>query len=167
VLYRIDNGTWRKVLNPETEAMRSGEAFWIYCKGSSDYQGPLRVETLSPGGLMLRGNGDEIVLRNESGYPLLPEIRHVVSGGNGISLSVGANVIDDEAGGIKSFKILMEDDDWSAHLAPLEAGAAARIPFALQSEKMSVAEAQTLICIKTDVGTETWLPVQGLREDLK
>lgn len=45
-IYRLNNttGAWEIVNNPATTAMRSGEAFWIYCQSGSDYQGPLSVE---------------------------------------------------------------------------------------------------------------------------
>lgn len=41
-IYRLAGGKWRQVLKPETEAMKAGEAFWIYCDGPSDYTGRLR-----------------------------------------------------------------------------------------------------------------------------
>jgi biotin carboxyl carrier protein len=44
-IYRMVDGRWKQVIQPSAESMRSGEAFWIFCEGSSDYQGPLRVET--------------------------------------------------------------------------------------------------------------------------
>lgn len=43
-IYRLDpNGTWTPVLNPYSTAIQSGEAYWIYCKGNSDFDGPLSV----------------------------------------------------------------------------------------------------------------------------
>ena len=52
-IYRLNNtsGTWEIVNNPATTAMRSGEAFWIYCQSGSDYQGPLTVEANGADGL--------------------------------------------------------------------------------------------------------------------
>jgi len=45
-IYRLNNtsGTWEIVNDPTTVAMRSGEAFWIYCQSGSDYQGPLSID---------------------------------------------------------------------------------------------------------------------------
>jgi hypothetical protein len=37
------DGKWHKVGNPAAERMRRGEAFWVYCRGQSQYQGPLTV----------------------------------------------------------------------------------------------------------------------------
>lgn len=39
-------GTWDKVTDPYTTLMKSGEAYWVYCKGASDYQGPMEVLNL-------------------------------------------------------------------------------------------------------------------------
>jgi hypothetical protein len=52
-IYRLNNtsGAWEIVNNPSTAAMRSGEAFWIYCRSGSDYQGPLTVEADGADGL--------------------------------------------------------------------------------------------------------------------
>jgi hypothetical protein len=52
-IYRLNNasGSWEIVNNPATTAMRSGEAFWIYCQSGSDYQGPLTVEADGADGL--------------------------------------------------------------------------------------------------------------------
>ena len=52
-IYRLNNasGAWEIVNNPATTAMRSGEAFWIYCQSGSDYQGPLTVEANGADGL--------------------------------------------------------------------------------------------------------------------
>lgn len=51
-IYRLNNsGTWELVSNPGAVAMRSGEAFWIYCQAGSDYQGPLAAEAEGVDGL--------------------------------------------------------------------------------------------------------------------
>lgn len=38
------DGKNRQVLDPDSETLRQGEAYWIYCKGASDFSGPLKVE---------------------------------------------------------------------------------------------------------------------------
>lgn len=52
-IYRLNNtsGAWEIVNNPATTTMRSGEAFWVYCQSSSDYQGLLAVEADNADGL--------------------------------------------------------------------------------------------------------------------
>lgn len=52
-IYRLNNvsGAWEMLNNPAAATMRSGEAFWVYCKSGSDYQGPLMVEANNADGL--------------------------------------------------------------------------------------------------------------------
>jgi hypothetical protein len=52
-VYRLNNasGKWEFVQNQAATTMRSGEAYWVYCEGSSTYQGPLRVDLPMSDGL--------------------------------------------------------------------------------------------------------------------
>jgi hypothetical protein len=44
-IYRLNSlGTWELI--PSTAAIKSGEAYWVYCKDSSTYQGPVSVQIL-------------------------------------------------------------------------------------------------------------------------
>jgi hypothetical protein len=44
-VYRLNNGSgkWEFVQDPANAKIESGGAYWIYCEGSSSYQGPLKV----------------------------------------------------------------------------------------------------------------------------
>ncbi len=79
-IYRLDaSGAWVKVADPATERLRKGEAFWVYTKGVSDYQGPLRVTLEQGNGLDYGRSLSETVLRlkNETSsaqtYTLTPK----------------------------------------------------------------------------------------------
>ena len=50
-IYRMENGAWKLVADPMNTPIRSGEAFWIYCKGNSDYTGPMTVQLPQSTGL--------------------------------------------------------------------------------------------------------------------
>ena len=50
-IYRLQNDRWVKVLSPAATAVRPGEAFWTYCEGNTDFQGPLEVEIAATGAL--------------------------------------------------------------------------------------------------------------------
>lgn len=44
-IYRLNQqGNWEFVADPGAARVRSGEAYWVYCEGTSTYQSPLRVE---------------------------------------------------------------------------------------------------------------------------
>lgn len=42
-VFRLINGSWQQV-NPATTSIRSGESYWVYCKGPSDYTGPIEID---------------------------------------------------------------------------------------------------------------------------
>jgi len=42
--YRLNTqGEWEFIENPGDSTMTSGEAYWVYCEGSSAYEGPLHI----------------------------------------------------------------------------------------------------------------------------
>jgi len=53
-IYRLNNqnGRWEFVQDPASATIRSGEAYWVYCEGSSAYQGPLKVDLPMSDGLL-------------------------------------------------------------------------------------------------------------------
>lgn len=51
-IYRLDpSGVWQVVTSPYSAPVRSGEAYWIFTQGPSQYQGPLEVESNAYDGL--------------------------------------------------------------------------------------------------------------------
>lgn len=51
-IYRLGStGNWEKLQTPLTTRMKHGEAFWIFCEGSSEFIGPLVVELEQGNGL--------------------------------------------------------------------------------------------------------------------
>jgi len=68
-IYRLnESGQWKLVRSPSTEVLRSGEAYWVYCKGESVYSGPLSIDLGAPGMLAFGHTLNELVLglKNES-----------------------------------------------------------------------------------------------------
>lgn len=46
-VYRLSSqGVWELVANPVTTAIKSGEAYWVYCNGSSTFQAPVKVQIM-------------------------------------------------------------------------------------------------------------------------
>jgi len=68
-IYVLDNtaGNWVRVTDPHV-MMTPGEAFWVHCKGSSNFTGPLSVQLESVSGISFGASLDEqdVVLRNAS-----------------------------------------------------------------------------------------------------
>jgi len=166
-IYRLTDGAWRRVLDPTAESMKSGEAFWIYCAGASQYTGPLAVETTVRGGLFISTAGDELTLRNHSGHPLSATVEHVPSGTNPVPLSLVIQLVGATDDAVQTVATAKPEGAWTQALPPLEAGAALRMPLEVRSQDLRVGVQSSLLKISTDLGTETWIPVVTTRKDLE
>jgi hypothetical protein len=164
-IYRLVNGRWKQVLQPTAETMRSGEAFWIYCKGSSDYQGPLRAE-VSGLGLALGQGPADLTLRNEAPHPLTPTIHHVPGDASPLPLSILIKTYGDPNAPVKTVPANLPAAAWQQALPPLEVAGAIAIPFECRSGELLKPLQGSLLKITTDLGTETWVPVSGRRDSL-
>lgn len=58
-VYRLAQGSWQKVSNLATAEIRSGEAYWIYSEGKTNYQGPLDLRFTGLDSLNF-GNGSNL-----------------------------------------------------------------------------------------------------------
>lgn len=46
-VYRLSpQGVWELVANPAATTIKSGDAYWVYCNGSSTYQAPMNVQIM-------------------------------------------------------------------------------------------------------------------------
>ncbi len=165
-LYRLDSGTWRQVLNPAAEVMRSGEAFWIYSSGVSTYQGPLQAETSNRNGVSLGAVGDSVILRNTTTHPVAVTLQHVVTGPNPVPLSLVILAVGDTNAPVKTISTPQPDGAWQQPMPAIEAGQAFRLPFELRPDAMKSSRQGSLLKFSTDVGTEIWIPIYGFRQDL-
>lgn len=51
-IYRLDeNDNWKKVQYPSITPMKQGEAYWVYCKGPSNFVGPIKCQVEQGKGL--------------------------------------------------------------------------------------------------------------------
>ena len=166
-VYRLVNEVWKKVTNPTVETMRSGEAFWIFSKGGSDYQGPLSVETSPQDGLLVLNGSGTVILRNHSDHPVTPALEHVTVDAKPVPLSINVRVLGDPDNPIKGVAAEKPAGSWQQAMPPMEAGAKLGIPFSVRAGEMTAPEQGSLLKITTDMGTELWVPVVGRRPDLE
>jgi hypothetical protein len=160
-IYRLTDGLWTQVSDPIRTTMRSGEACWIYCKGGSDYQGPLRVKLSAGQGVTFNDSGESgLSLANESSDPMGLNVT-TISADAGVPLAYINR-------GITQARI----DEVAFDLPPtyplpsLDPGQNTGFWLKLRREKMTTASQTTLLKISTDAGVETWIPVTGTRTDL-
>lgn len=166
-LYRLVDGTWRQVLNPGAATMRSGEAFWIYCDGRSDYTGPLEVSTQPATGVYLSSQaGSEVIFRNRTDHPISFAVEHVVDPALPIPLSAPVRALDEAAGGLRTLSVHFDGGYFKQDFPPLEAGEAIRLPLALRLQDAGPGERYSLLKVTTDMGTVAYIPVTAARDDL-
>jgi hypothetical protein len=166
-LYRLVNGSWQRINDPSAEPMRSGEAFWIYCDGGSKYQGPLSVETTSHRGMMFWSGTDSLILRNGTDYPIRPTVEHVATGPHAPPLSIVARAVGYRGTPVSTIAAPKPAGAWTQTIPVLDGGAALRLPLEARRQEQRVFANSSLLKISTDLGTEVWIPVVSIREDLE
>ena len=164
-IYRMVDGVWRRVTDPSVSVMRSGEAFWIYTKGRSSYRGPLEVGVESLFGLTLTTQvGSELFFRNLTGHPLVVTLEHVVAGNDPIPMAIEVRTYDAELPGFRDVTVRLDGGAWEKALPTLEAGRGLRLPLKLQSAHADTGPRHSLLRVRTDLGTVTYVPVTAIRD---
>jgi hypothetical protein len=160
-IFRLADDHWSLVTNPTGTAMRAGEAFWVECKGGSDYQGPLRIK--SPDGNRL-SFGDrtrsDLMVANESRDPAAVQVE-TIGTGQGLPLVYSIRAITDSG-----------PQDVDADLPPvhpfgtLEPGARSSFRLKVSRDRMSSPTGATLLKVSNGAGALVWVPVSAQRGDL-
>ncbi len=167
-IYRLVNGTWRQVTQPNTTVMRAGEAFWIYTQGRSDYRGPLDVRAASSFGVFLSGaSSSDIIFRNLASHPITFTVAHVPGDHDDIPMAIEMQAYDEEAPGFRTVTYTFEQGGWVQPFPPLASGAGIRLPLRLHLSTEPVGRQFSLLRIESDLGTIVYVPVSALREELK
>lgn len=165
-IYRLVEGKWRQVLNPGAESMRAGEAFWIHCKGASDYTGPVQVSPPSPFGVILsQRGGSEIVFRNRAPHPVALRLAHTADPDASVPLSVTIEARDEATGDLRKMALHLPAGNWEQALPTLEAGQAIRLPLELRAQDIPPGERRSILTVFTDLGTKTVVPVTATRDE--
>jgi hypothetical protein len=163
-IYRMTDGVWRLIVDPGATAMRRGEAFWIYCRGRSDYPGPLQVQAPTHDGLVLSPDrGGAIVFRNRTTHPVTFHVQCRVNAQQPIALSTPILAMNEEGGGLQTLHRHFEAENWRQDFPPLEAGRAFSFPLRLR--EMEPGTRTALIEVVSDLGTIHYVPVIARRAE--
>jgi len=161
-IYRMVNGTWRLVTDPSAAVMRSGEAFWIYCQGSSSYKGPVSIDAGFHGGVVLSpATPSQLIIRNRMAHPVSVTLEHLVDAAAPVPLASSMTVYDLENSLILQAGVPLGNDAWTLALPPLEAGAGVKFPLMLDREHADFESRTSIIRATTDLGTITYVPVSA------
>ena len=168
-IYRLANGVWRQVLQPDAEAPRPGEAFWIWCGGGSNWQGPLNVKANSPAGMVLAGGAQAgLEFANASKVPLTFTMSLVVDDDNAeIPLAAVIKAVDPEALGFQAMvdvPIAFPAGAWTQAFPEYNPGNGVLLPLVLRAQDMQPGKHKGLLKVESDLGTVTWIPVHANKE---
>jgi len=160
-IFRLVSDHWSLVTNPTGTVMRAGEAFWVECKGGSDFQGPLRVK--SPDGNRLsfgERTGTDLILANESRDPAAVQVE-TIGTGEGIPLVYSISAITDT--GPQD----VDTDLPALHaFGTLEPGARSSFRLKVRRDKMTSPTGAALLKVSNGAGSLVWVPVSARRGDL-
>ena len=158
-IYRLVDDQWTLVIDPVVSTMKSGEAYWIYCKGGSDYQGPLLTKVVSGQGVTFAGSGEShLVFVNQSGDPLAVRVESVSAD---LPLSYMMRGVSDS-----KIENIAFDLPANYQLPVMEVGETSALWLKLKRSQMTSSSQSGLLKISTDNGAQVWVPVTGTRSDL-
>jgi hypothetical protein len=158
-IYQLVNDQWTLVADPIHSTMKSGEAYWIYCKGGSDFQGPLMTKLVSGQSLLFGTSGESrLVFVNQSGDPLVVSVETV---SNELPLSYMMRGVSDS-----SIENVAFDLPANYSLPVIEPGQTSALWLKLRRAEMTSSSQSALLKISTDNGAQVWIPATGTRDDL-
>lgn len=165
-IYRLVNGTWRQVLTPDTETLRTGEAFWIYCAGASDYPGPLQVSSSAKVGVYLTETGScNLSFLNRTAHPLAFTLEQVTSGNSDVPMAALVTMYKNNVvGEVGSAPVDFPAGAWSQAFPEYEAGTGVTLPLALRPQGLDKGTYTSLLKVTTDLGSVTYVPVTAVKE---
>jgi len=150
-VYRLNSqGKWTFVESPSSAAMRSGEAYWVYCSGGSKYQGPLSLEVtgdnLDFGKIVMIKN---LTIRNLSSAAKAVRV---------VMLDVFPNIFT-----YKNINTATQRVDWlnleGMPAVPVAAAGTSYITIGVRREQMSSSRVDTLLAVYDDQGTRILMPM--------
>jgi hypothetical protein len=154
-IYRLRDDKWALVSSPQSSLMKSGEAFWTYCTGNTDFQGPIDLDGPATGVLDF---GDASSLRKliwksvgPSAAPI--SVESVAPAGNvGTALPLRV-VLRDLDSLTDSFPPLN-----SLNLGGDEGALSGKLSLQLRREEMSAPIQSSLLKFSDGAGSIVWIP---------
>ena len=153
-VYRLANGAWQPVTNLTTTTLRPGEAYWIYCEGHADYQGPLDVRFSGMDGIDLgfHSNASTVELTNRSNAPF--SVQATVESNSGLPLYRSVR----QAGAVATQAHSL---DTAGALGSIAAGATTRLQIETRREQMNAGSGSAVLKLATSNGLVLRIPVHA------
>ena len=165
-VYRLKNGKWTLIEQKAVETLKSGEAFWVFCQGKSNYSGPVNVDVGSFSGLIVGGNTGEIKIKNLSEFPIELNLKHFLESGKSQPIDFGLRVLDEPDNPIQNLNLKFPDKSWTIKLPSLESGQGITVPLKSRMPDMLEDSYHSLLCVESGIGILNWIRLTNLKDNL-
>jgi hypothetical protein len=162
-VYRLGPaGEWENVANPHATRIRSGEAYWVYTQGASDFDGPVHVDVQHGDSLDYGATLTEkgLRLRNLRGGPSQVTVRPLPST-QPVPLSYWTLEANPDAGGVGADKKTTWRDLGSGHAVSLAAGQDKVLRLAVRRAELPEALTESVLEITDGSGFRRLLAVSA------
>ncbi|MBF0452261.1 MAG: hypothetical protein HQK75_16280 [Candidatus Magnetomorum sp.] len=164
IIYTLNQNNWEKIEYPSETNITSGKAYWVYCTGGSEYQGPMKIILPSP------DNALSYYLTNP-----LYEIRIVNQSPNPLSFTMMPLLNTNENNTPVPLSIIIYSDTMQKGFEPftaytpensIEAGDFSQIKLAIRRKEINQDSVSNLLKIMDDVGDVFYVKVwaENIRE---
>ena len=157
-IYTLNDNFWKRIDKPDTTAIVSGQAYWIYCMGGSNFQGPVE--------LSLPGSNNNLDFMSAI-FELNFEIRNQSSDPISFSLETINNTAD--AGFVPLSLVTYSDAmnrQYESFISyspsnPIESGEKMTIRLAINHKAIVSDEVNCLLKLTDDLGDVFYIPVRA------
>ena len=155
-VYYLHNSQWLRVADPSAVNITAGQAYWVWCKGGSDHQGPMEIGLPGTGdGLNFLAAVDELEIEvtNRSPNPLTFTLES--ASGNEVPLSLVRSVITEDT--VVTYEPFTS---YSPEMS-LEPGEKHKVRLAVRRKEVTADEVTGLLKITDDLGDRYYIKVRA------
>ncbi len=156
-IYRLENGgVWTLVEQPYSNTITPGEAYWVYCDGTTDFDGPMEVSVEWGDRLDFAAslNGQILVVRNRTVVDVDITLRQLTSQ-TPAPLSMQ---VEDEDTGRETWASLP-----STYAVPAPAGRELLLKFGVRRAEFTADEVGGILEVTNGLGARRLVPVDAKR----
>jgi hypothetical protein len=153
----LEGGRWVLLRDPATTSMRAGEACWVECNGSSDYQGPISVKLPMSNAIEFGARLNDLAIEIVNRAPGAANISvELVTGANNLPLSLVSK-------DLKTLEVSYPALERAITIPNLPSGQAEILRLAPRREVMVASTQSTLLKVSNGAGVQLWIPVNASR----
>jgi hypothetical protein len=156
-VFRLEGGRWVLLRDPATTPMRAGEACWVECNGSSDYQGPISIKLPMSNAIEFGTQVNELAVEIVNGAPGAASISvELITGANNLPLSLVSK-------DLKTLQVSYPALERAITIPNLPSGQSETLRFAPRREVMVASTQSTLLKVSNGAGVQVWIPINASR----